>query len=120
MAEAARRFLAASMGQLKGRPQKCGQILSMNQSPAAEAFEALTESSEPLDLEVIEQVLTHEWKRPWREVLSPIEPVGRAASLGQGPRSPLAESGEAGAGRTGRRGGSAKGQLWRWYDRSAG
>ena len=94
VAEASRRFLAASMGQLKGLPQKFGQILSMNQSPEAEAFEALTESSEPLDLEVIEQVLTHEWKRPWREVLSHIEPVGRAASLGQVHRATLAESGE--------------------------
>lgn len=94
VAEASRRFLATSMGRLKGLPQKFGQILSMTQSSEAEPFEALTESSEPLGLEVIEQVLAHEWKRPWREVLSDIEPVGRAASLGQVHRATLLESGE--------------------------
>ena len=89
----ARRFLSLSMGRMKGLPQKLGQILSMADGEDAEPYEGLAEASEPLPFPVIEQVLAHEWRRPWREVLSDLEPDGRAASLGQVHRGILREGG---------------------------
>lgn len=79
----ARRFVVESMGRLRGLPQKVGQILSMAEDDRADEFDALTEAAAPLPFEVIEPVLAHEWQRPWREVLSELEPEGHAASLGQ-------------------------------------
>ncbi len=89
VAENSRRFLAQSMGRLRGLPQKVGQILSMGDSPDAAAYADLTGSAEPLAFEVIEQALAHEWGRPWRQVLAEIEPEGLAASLGQVHRARL-------------------------------
>ena len=89
VAQHARHFLAQSMGRLKGLPQKVGQILSMAEGAPADSYEALTESSEALPFAVVEQVLAHEWKRPWREVLAEIDPAGKAASLGQVHRARL-------------------------------
>ena len=89
VARNARRFLSESMGNMKGLPQKVGQILSMSESEESADYDQLTESGEPLDFTVIEQVLNHEWKQPWREVLSEIEPEGHAASLGQVHRARL-------------------------------
>ncbi len=93
VAQNSRRFLAESMGRMKGLPHKLGQILSMGDSLEADTFDPLSEASQPLEFRIVERVLTHEWKRPWREVLSEIEPEGRAASLGQVHRARLA-SGE--------------------------
>lgn len=89
VARNSRRFLSENMGKMKGLPQKVGQILSMAQSEEADDFDELTEGGEPLQFEVIEQVLNHEWKRPWREMLADIDPIGRAASLGQVHRARL-------------------------------
>jgi predicted unusual protein kinase regulating ubiquinone biosynthesis (AarF/ABC1/UbiB family) len=83
VADHARRFVAQSMGRLKGLPQKVGQILSMGDAEAAGAFESLAGAAEPLPFAAIEPVLAREWKRPWREVLAALEPAGLAASLGQ-------------------------------------
>ncbi len=89
VAQNARRYLTLSMGKMKGLPQKVGQILSMGDSEESGDFDALTEDSQPLEFSVVEQVLNHEWKRPWREVLADIEQRGRAASLGQVHRARL-------------------------------
>ena len=83
VAENSRRYLAQSMGRMKGLPQKIGQLLTMAEGETAESLEGLTEDSEPLEFSIIEQILAHEWNRPWREVLLSLEPVGKAASLGQ-------------------------------------
>ena len=89
VAQNARRYLAESMGELKGLPQKIGQILSMSDTPGAEDFAPLTGRARPLPFEVIQKLLATEWRRPWRDVLKEIEPEGLAASLGQVHRATL-------------------------------
>jgi predicted unusual protein kinase regulating ubiquinone biosynthesis (AarF/ABC1/UbiB family) len=91
VAAQARAYLAQSMGELRGLPQKIGQILSMSDSPAARDFDALTGEAEPLPFATIAAVLAEEWGRPWSQVLSGIETQGHAASLGQVHRGTLAD-----------------------------
>jgi len=90
----ARRMLVQRMGSLKGLPQKLGQNLSLHDNASAHEFEPLTEASEALPFEVVEQLLTERWGRPWTEILEHCEPQGMAASLGQVHRARLSNGTE--------------------------
>ena len=89
VAAQARAYLAQSMGELRGLPQKIGQILSMSDAPTAKQFDALTGESEPLPFATIAAILAEEWGQPWSQVLSEAETRGHAASLGQVHRGTL-------------------------------
>ena len=94
VAENARAYLVESMGELRGLPQKIGQILSMGDSPEAQSFAPLTGEAKPLPFADIEAALETAWGRPWRDALKTLDPAGLAASLGQVHRGTL-KSGEA-------------------------
>ncbi|MDH4122344.1 MAG: AarF/ABC1/UbiB kinase family protein [Deltaproteobacteria bacterium] len=83
VADNAARYLAESLGELRGLPQKMGQILSMSASPERQPFRPLQEGPAPLDLAVVESVLEAEWGCPPKQILAELEPMGRGASLGQ-------------------------------------
>lgn len=90
----ARRHLAERMGKLHGLPQKIGQMLSMStEASAATPFADLGDRSQALPIDEVVELLTTAWGRPWDTVLSHIEEVGAAASLGQVHRGTL-RSGE--------------------------
>lgn len=90
----AREHLIQRLGRLRGLPQKIGQLLSFSaDEDTAEAFRPLTDSIEPLPLEVIEQALEAAWGRKAAELVT-LEPEGHAASLGQVHRGRLVESGQ--------------------------
>lgn len=91
----ARLHLAQRMGRLHGLPQKMGQIMSMSaDAEKATAFTGLTDSAEPLPLDVVRPILEGAWGGPIDSVLARLEPEARAASLGQVHRG-LLHSGEA-------------------------
>ncbi len=85
--EQVRSHLIARMGKMRGLPQKLGQMLSFsqpgNQEHAAVQFAALQEQAEPLPLEVVRPVMESAWGCDLEDVLSEIDPVAHAASLGQ-------------------------------------
>jgi len=82
-----RSHLIARMGKMRGLPQKLGQMLSIseqcNEGGAADQFAALQEQAEPLPLEVVRPIMESAWGCDLEDVLSEIEPVAHAASLGQ-------------------------------------
>ncbi len=93
VAHNARRYLAESMGRMNGLPHKVCQILSMDDSLEADTFDPLAEASQPLAFPIVEQVLSHEWRRPWQTILRDVQPEGVAGRLGQVHRAQL-HSGE--------------------------
>lgn len=86
----ARRHLAARMGKLRGLPQKVGQMMSMSSDdPLNDALSTLNDQAEPLPFDVVQPILEAAWGQPLSEVVTEIEPEGRAASLGQVHRATL-------------------------------
>ncbi|MBF0237155.1 MAG: AarF/ABC1/UbiB kinase family protein [SAR324 cluster bacterium] len=82
--EAARSYLVQQMGQLKGLPQKVGQIISMSASEKEDPqFMKLVNQGEALPLSVILELLETAWRCSPFDVLESIEETGMAASLGQ-------------------------------------
>ena len=86
----AERHIAQRLGRLRGLPQKMGQLLSMSEDvETAAAYQPLTGSAEPVDLDQLLPVLEQAWGRDPYDVCTEIEPVGLAASLGQVHRATL-------------------------------
>jgi len=84
LASQARQHLARRMGRLRGLPQKLGQSLAMTvQDPDDNPFADLEDGAEPFPFPIMEAILQEVWGQPWPQVLSSLEPHGRAASLGQ-------------------------------------
>ena len=78
----ARHHLSERMGKLKGLPQKIGQIMSMG-GDDGDPLERLHDQAAPLPFDVIEPMLVEAWGAAIDTVVTAIDPVGRAASLGQ-------------------------------------
>ncbi len=93
---AARKHLVERMGKLRGLPQKLGQMLSFSHSDdnTHNDFAPLLESAEPLPWELIALELDAAWGCAWQDVLSEIDEVGHAASLGQVHRALLRDGRE--------------------------
>lgn len=79
--EAARRALAAQLGEARGVPMKIGQLMAGMGEDSA--YGALTRSIDPLPLKRIQPVLEQNWQRPVEEMLGGIDESVAAASLGQ-------------------------------------
>jgi len=94
-AERARALLAQRMGRLRGLPQKVGQLLSMGDDEArADAFGELNDHAEPLPFDAVQPLIEAAWGQSLGDVVSEIDPNGRAASLGQVQRAVLHDSRE--------------------------
>jgi len=95
--------LTATLGQMKGLPQKAGQVLSLLDAVLPEDQRAtyravlgrLQDDSEPLDWEELEDVLAAELDAPVAECFSRIDTTAvAAASIGQVHRAQLADGRE--------------------------
>jgi predicted unusual protein kinase regulating ubiquinone biosynthesis (AarF/ABC1/UbiB family) len=78
----AERYLNESLGELKGLPQKLGQILQMRQ-PGREAFAGLTEGAPALDGPAAKRLLEQRLGRPLEADFAWFSPRGVGASLSQ-------------------------------------
>ena len=85
----ARLTLVERMGQLRGLPQKVGQILSMSDRDTATTFQPLCDHATPLPFEVLRPEIENAWQTPIEQRLRSVDPSGRAASLGQVHRAQL-------------------------------
>lgn len=83
----AQQHLAQRMGQLRGLPQKLGQMLSFSsaaqESGIATHFENLQEAAEPLPWPTIRAALHEVWECDPDSLLAEVDVRGHAASLGQ-------------------------------------
>lgn len=83
-------LLADRFGELRGLPQKIGQVLSMgSDAERAGRFESTREAGAQVPLEDLRPVIEAAWGRPIEEVCRSIEEEGRAASIGQVHRATL-------------------------------
>jgi ubiquinone biosynthesis protein len=78
----AERYLNESLGELKGLPQKLGQILQMRQ-PGREAFAGLAEGAAALDGPAAKALLEQRLGRPLEADFAWFSPRGVGASLSQ-------------------------------------
>lgn len=90
----AARHVAHSLGELRGLPQKLGQMLA-GADGAEPALAGLYDAAEPLPLEAVLPALERALGGPWRSAFRSIEPRGLAASLGQVHRATLRDGREA-------------------------
>jgi predicted unusual protein kinase regulating ubiquinone biosynthesis (AarF/ABC1/UbiB family) len=85
--ERAQQHLAQRMGQLRGLPQKLGQMLSFSSAAQANGtatnFANLQEAAEPLPWPTIGAALQEAWECDPETLLIEVDPRGHAASLGQ-------------------------------------
>lgn len=86
--------LQERLGELRGLPQKVGQILSMSDSTAAEALQPLQNGGPALPLAELLGTLREAWGADPSTLCAQIEPQGLAASLGQVHRGVLVDGTE--------------------------
>lgn len=83
------------MGRMRGLPQKIGQMLSFRQSQSFDSpFSELQESSEPMPVDEVLQILAAEWGELVDVSKIEIDSIGRAASIGQVHRANLPSIGD--------------------------
>ncbi len=93
--DTARRHLAKRMGQMRGLPQKIGQLFSLAADETkAEAYADLHQGGQPLPLSHFLAALEKNSSRPWTSMLADIEEQGNAASIGQVHRAHSHDHGE--------------------------
>lgn len=91
----ARRHLAQRMGQMRGLPQKIGQLFSLaGDERKAEAYAELNQGGQPMPLRHFLAALEQHSGRPWADMLADIEEQGNAASIGQVHRAHSHDHGE--------------------------
>ena len=94
----AQRHLCERMGQLRGLPQKLGQMMSFGamaeSSGKSSHYASLQESAEPLPWSTMRSVLQESWQCDPDGLIAEVDPVGHAASLGQVHRARLVDGRE--------------------------
>jgi len=82
--QAAQKLVAQRLGKLRGLPQKVGQMMAFSEDQSRQdSFGKLYESADPLPWSTMRPILQAAWEVDPETLLAKIDPVGKAASLGQ-------------------------------------
>lgn len=82
--QAAQTLVAQRLGRMRGLPQKVGQMMAFSSDQGKQdAFGVLYESADPLPWSAMRPILQAAWEVDPETLFQAIDPIGKAASLGQ-------------------------------------